>query len=413
MGANTLGVSRHGEIPASGMATGGLRPAAMTIPRVRMKTSYEKIVRGVLRALVAAGALTAVSLFLYLRAFHEFKTYDDEGYVMLTQQGFNQGHALYDEIFTQYGPFSYIVRDVIYRVLPDSSVTHNANRLISLTFYLWTAVLLAVAAYRLTRSGLLAAIVFAASAVEAAEPLGAEPGHPQDLIVLLLACLLVAATLMDTSFMRPVLLGTLLAAISMTKINEGIYLSTALFVTTLFYCRNTTRATKRLWITASAAVILMPITLMRHHLFSPITWSIEHGVRDRPWIWFAAVQLVAALAWLLVSSSCETSERGKTFPWRPFAAWAAPAGVVALAVAFYCIVRGSSLHGLVDGILLRPQSLPAVFSLPVRSLHSYHAIFAMLIFSLATLCLSYPECGVSTSFRYTLWVVASWLRTGM
>ena len=120
----------------------------MTIPRVKMKTSYEKILRGVLRALVAAGALTAVSLFLYLRAFHEFKTYDDEGYVMLTQQGFNQGHALYDEIFTQYGPFSYIVRDVIYRALPDSSVTHNANRLISLTFYLWTAVLLAVAAYR-------------------------------------------------------------------------------------------------------------------------------------------------------------------------------------------------------------------------------------------------------------------------
>ncbi len=68
----------------------------------------------------------------------------------------------------------------------------------------------------------------------AGTPLQGEPGHPQDLIALLLACLLVAATLKGRSFMRPVLLGTLLAAITMTKINEGIYLPLALFLATLF-----------------------------------------------------------------------------------------------------------------------------------------------------------------------------------
>ena len=97
-----------------------------------MKASYANILSGALRALVAAGALTAVSLFLYLMAFNQFKWYDDEGFLMLTQQGFNQGHALYDDIFTQYGPFSYILRDLIYRAIPDLSVTHDANRMISL-----------------------------------------------------------------------------------------------------------------------------------------------------------------------------------------------------------------------------------------------------------------------------------------
>ena len=224
-----------------------------------MKASYANILSGALRALVAAGALTAVSLFLYLMAFNQFKWYDDEGFLMLTQQGFNQGHALYDDIFTQYGPFSYILRDLIYRAIPDLSVTHDANRMISLIFYLLTVILLAVATYRLTRSGLLAVIVLAGSALEAGGPLGNEPGHPQDLIALLLACLLVAATLKDRSLMRPVLLGSLLAAITMTKINEGIYLSTALFVATLFFCRNATRATKMLWFTASTAVHYCPV----------------------------------------------------------------------------------------------------------------------------------------------------------
>ena len=154
-----------------------------------------------------------------------------------------------------------------------------------------------------------------------------------------------------------------------------------------------------LWITASTAVILMPIILMRHHLFNPITWSIVSGMRDKPWIWFAAIQLAAALAWFLVSSSCERNERGKTFPWRPFAAWMAPAGVVALGLTFYCVVRGSSIHGLLDGILLRPLSLPAVFSLPIRSLYSYHALFAILTFSLATLYLSYPDSLNNTVVR--------------
>ncbi len=99
-----------------------------------MKALYANILSGALRAFVAAGALTAVSLFLYLMAFNQFSWYDDEGYVMLTQQGFNNGYALYDEIFTQYGPVSYIFRDFIYRVIPDLSVTHDANRMISLIF---------------------------------------------------------------------------------------------------------------------------------------------------------------------------------------------------------------------------------------------------------------------------------------
>ncbi len=64
-----------------------------------MKASYPNILSGALRALVAAGALTAVSLFFYHMAFHQFQLYDDEGYVMLTQQGFNKGYALYDDIW--------------------------------------------------------------------------------------------------------------------------------------------------------------------------------------------------------------------------------------------------------------------------------------------------------------------------
>ncbi len=43
----------------------------------------------------------------------------------------------FDDIFTQYGPFSYILRDFIYRAIPDLSVTHDTNRMISLIFWLF------------------------------------------------------------------------------------------------------------------------------------------------------------------------------------------------------------------------------------------------------------------------------------
>ena len=36
-----------------------------------------------------------------------FGAFDDEGYVMISLSSFVKGHALYDDVFTQYGPFFY------------------------------------------------------------------------------------------------------------------------------------------------------------------------------------------------------------------------------------------------------------------------------------------------------------------
>src|SRR5689334_6024374 len=41
----------------------------------------------------------------------------DEGYLMVTVQGFNSGHALYDTVFTQYGPLYYFYEWLLRPVL--------------------------------------------------------------------------------------------------------------------------------------------------------------------------------------------------------------------------------------------------------------------------------------------------------
>src|SRR5262245_39746252 len=74
----------------------------------------------------------AVSTFVVARlafclGFTFFAEYDDEGYVLISLKLFREGRALYNAVYSQYGPFYYEFMDALLSVL-HLNVSHDVGR---------------------------------------------------------------------------------------------------------------------------------------------------------------------------------------------------------------------------------------------------------------------------------------------
>src|SRR5947208_1811016 len=100
-----------------------------------------------------SGFFLVGAAFAYYTLFATFQTWDDEGYIMLSIKFFNQGYPLYDDVYSQYGPFFYLVNWLIFR--PTSlPVDTDTIRFVTLMFWLATAITSGLVVWRLTRSPL-------------------------------------------------------------------------------------------------------------------------------------------------------------------------------------------------------------------------------------------------------------------
>src|SRR5947209_10072002 len=116
----------------------------------------------------------------------------DEGYLMITVQSFIEGNPLYDTVFTHYGPFYYAYEWVAH-VMLSIPLTHDATRLLCILHWLTAAAVLGCAGGIVMRSVFGGIFVFVQAVIHLTA-LANEPGHPQELIVLLLAAGIVMAT---------------------------------------------------------------------------------------------------------------------------------------------------------------------------------------------------------------------------
>src|SRR6266851_10407749 len=83
---------------------------------------------------------TAVAAYIgYLRMFTGFTGYDDEGAMLVSLRSFISGHALYDQVVLQYGPFYFEV----FRLLGTLGVSfdNDSGRLVTLAVWLGIALL--------------------------------------------------------------------------------------------------------------------------------------------------------------------------------------------------------------------------------------------------------------------------------
>jgi hypothetical protein len=132
-------------------------------------------------ATIAAWGLFASATLLlaiqgYFRLFSTFSDYDDEGYILISIRSFLTGGALYDTVYTQYGPAYYLLTGFLFGPagLP---ITHEAVRWLALALWLGCSVVTA-ALVRCLGGGLFLALLAQAVTFVSLMAFVNEPGHP-------------------------------------------------------------------------------------------------------------------------------------------------------------------------------------------------------------------------------------------
>jgi hypothetical protein len=300
---------------------------------------------------LAALLLLVISICAYLYIFHGFAANDDEGYMMITVRHLLGGRALYDRVPTVYGPFYYFFEWLLHRLL-RVPLTNDATRIVSMTLWIATSVILAVCALKMTRRASLAALVYTITffylriVVET-------PGHPQELCGLLMA-LGVAVCLWVGHQRRTVVpagLGAVAAALVLTKLNVGVLAALAVLLALTAAGRDRLHAA--LGALAAAAAMLLPFVIARAYLNT--VWGLCFAL---------LISLSVVPLWIVSRTAAEDATEFD------LASCATSFVVVAAAALSFAFAHHATLAGLIDGIFLMPQrvTLPGGPSVPVSPL---------------------------------------------
>jgi hypothetical protein len=208
-------------------------------------------------------ALAAIAAYYWM--FTGFSVWDDEGTVLFTVRQFLGGMKLYDQI-SGYGPVYYFYNWIL-RTASGTPATHDTVRMSSLIPWLLTALVCAWIVLRLTRSLLLASFTHILTF------LGLwffrnEPGHPQELCILLMMALVasgITSALPRSRLPSMFCLGALPAALLLIKVNIGVFMILAVALAVLSHLHGTRLPTYLFGAVAGASVIL-PFAIMKAHL---------------------------------------------------------------------------------------------------------------------------------------------------
>src|SRR5579872_4643533 len=318
------------------------------------------------RVILALILLGILAVFAYAKTFTQFPPYDDEGLLMISVQGFLHGRALYNQILTFYGPFYYVYEWFIHSVamLP---LTDDATRALCIFHWLLASSLLALAAGRITRSAFMGSLVLI-QAVLHLVPMAFEPGHPQELVALLLGlAALVAVGGVQKRSTLPLLAG-IGAALFLTKVNVGAFFGFALALVmcsrmSLFQSRPA-----RFWALLVLSSLL-PIALMRHHL-------------SEDWARIYAAQECAAI--LAAGAVARAFASGPDIDLRQAARAGASFAIVSALLIVILVLTGSSFSCVLENLVTGPAANDVVFYSPMIVAHSLPSALAALLGAAAT-----------------------------
>lgn len=168
-----------------------------------------------------ASGLAVTGYWLILTAF---MVYDDEGYVLWSLRSYSAGGRLYTDVFSQYGPFLYVYYDALHRFL-GFPFENDAGRLLTLAYWLATALIGGVITGALTHSRVAAAAA-AALTFTGLVAMIREPIHPGGLIALFAmagAATGAFALLQGRTLLFAVAAGSTGAVLALIKINVGAF----------------------------------------------------------------------------------------------------------------------------------------------------------------------------------------------
>jgi hypothetical protein len=318
------------------------------------------------KTLAAVLAFAAVTVVAYLAArpqmFFAFPPYDDEGYMLTVLHSFLAHGHLYDDIFSQYGPFYYEAWGGLFSAF-GIPVAHDGGRAVTLAVWVLTSLTLGLATARMTGSYLLG-LATQMIAFATLESLVSEPMHPGGLICLLLAAILAISCLVreKASVGAMAALGGAVAALILVKGNVGAFaLAAVALACTVSYAP----LAERRW--------LRPLVELG---FVAIPFALMTGKLGEDWArHYAAHVTVAALAVVIVLRAREERRRPPEELWWLLGGLLVVGATSCLAV----LAAGTSPGGLVEGLVGQPLRQVDAFSLPFLMSGDIHFFDALAL----------------------------------
>jgi hypothetical protein len=302
-----------------------------------------------LAGVVGFAAVTLVTVLVaHPRMFSGFAVYDDEGYMLVALRSFVEGGALYDDVFTQYGPFYYEAWGGVFSLL-GIPVDLESGRMATLVAWVLPSLALGLATLRMTGSIVLGVVVqmlvFSVLGVA-----GNEPMHPGGIVTLLLAAI-VAISCVVRARLSPGamgLLGATVAALALVKVNVGaLALAAVVLACAVGYPALSGRRWLRLAI--EVAFVATPIALTMAKLGEP--WAREYAFHVS----------VAALAVVIALRARDSGTREPEELWWLGGGFFAAGAAILLAI----LGAGTSVSGLFDGLVEQPLRQVDAFSIPL------------------------------------------------
>lgn len=296
-----------------------------------------------IRALTLLAVLSAV--YACLRLFTGFSFYDDEGSLILMSRWLLDGHAVYGEFNSVYGPF-YFLYERIAHMLAGGSASHTATRMFAVLPWVATCVLAFGYTLRTTRS-VAAAMVTWLAVLRTMAFLAAEPGHPQEICVLLL-CAVVALSLSHKTS-RLAAAGAVVAALALTKINLGVFAGSGLLLAmagTLPEGR-----TRRM---------VLPLIGM---LCFVAPAGLMLSLIATPWVWACCSLLAASIFSVVVTLSWVPTETASG--WRAWRSLAMGFLLCASLVVGWSLAQGASLTAMLRSTVLANLEQSHTWTVPL------------------------------------------------
>jgi hypothetical protein len=263
--------------------------------------------------------------------------WDDEGMLMAGFRSLLDGHRMYDEIYSLYGPLYNLVYGFIYGVL-RVPLTHDAGRLIAAALWLAYTTGLAAFAWTLTRSASTTAFSYMLVLLWLL-PLTQSAGHPAQLCLLLLAAILLLVSAIErvSSSAAWGALGAAVAGLALVKINIGAYVGGPVLYALLR--ASPANAWMKLAARLSAtAMLVMPL-------------AVEAILFDLKWVriycLFSTLTIMAAL---IVSQQPTKLTNLRPTHW---AAFVLAGGLTSAAIVGGMMLGGSSAYAIFNAVVLQ------------------------------------------------------------
>jgi hypothetical protein len=290
-----------------------------------------------------AFALLLTATLAYYEVFSFFVSYDDEGCLMLLVKHVLDGHRLYDEIQSIYGPLYYLYKELLHGPL-GLPLTHDVVRLNASALRLLAAIVSSAFVFAITRRVWLSVVVQVLVTLQL-WPVIREPGHPEELAAVFVAGVALLLALRSARpRVLPVAAGVVAAAVVMTKVNVGVFTAVAVWMALLTVARRS-RAVVALQAASALAALALPSVLM--HAFIEQAWAAG----------FARIVTTAILAVALFSffDSAADGTLGDLI--------AAVVGMVvgALAIVLVVVLQGTTLKALFECLLVLSQRFVGTF----------------------------------------------------